>query len=356
MAFVFSIKDTYRQAVEAASGGKNTVMYDDQGYPSIMVRIPKFYLDEVIPGAPHQVHPAFIVNGVEKNEIWIGKYLATVYNGRAYSLPGQDPAVNINFDTARQYCTNKGPGWHLMTNAEWAAIALWCRKANLMPRGNTNNGASTGAPYERGVLAPNQSSTYRTLTGSGPASWNHDGTPDGIADLCGNVWEWVDGLKLVGGRIYVHPDNTYTVGNQQGKVDGWVDTQLYFDNTTPGDADQTNHDVGGDPVINSERVNPMYTGGETDAYYGHSAVQFQSLTAAAGVTVPDLLKWLAIFPVDNGDHGGDLVWVRNYGERLPRRGGLWSHGADAGVFALDLRNPRSFANWGTGLRPAYIAP
>ena len=41
MAFTFSIKDTYRQAVEAASGGKQTVLYDDKGYPSIMNVIPK---------------------------------------------------------------------------------------------------------------------------------------------------------------------------------------------------------------------------------------------------------------------------------------------------------------------------
>ncbi len=40
MPFVFSIKDSYRQAVEAATGGKCTVMYDDQGYPSIMVLFP----------------------------------------------------------------------------------------------------------------------------------------------------------------------------------------------------------------------------------------------------------------------------------------------------------------------------
>lgn len=66
MAFIYSIKDTYRAAVEAASGGKNTVMYDDQGNPSIMVVIPKFYLNDVITGAPHTVHPAFVVNGIEK--------------------------------------------------------------------------------------------------------------------------------------------------------------------------------------------------------------------------------------------------------------------------------------------------
>ncbi len=355
MPFVFSIKDTYRQAVEAATGGKNTVMYDDQGYPSIMVRIPKFYLDEVITGAPHQVHPAFLVNGVEKSEIWISKYLNIVHNGRAYSLPGQDPAHYVNFDIARNYCFAKGPGWHLMTNAEWAAIALWCRKAGLMPRGNTANGASSDATYERGVLAPtNESGAYRTLTGSGPATWNHDGMPEGIADLCGNVWEWVDGLKLVNGRIYVHPDNNYMVGNVQGSVDGWQDTQLYFDNTTPGDATTTDHDVGGDPILSADRTNPMYTGGDGDTYYGWSQVRFQTLTAETGVTVPDLFKWLALYPADTGDHGGDNLWVRNYGERLPFRGGRWGFGSGAGVFALDLCCVRSGSGGGIGFRAAFI--
>ena len=353
MAFVFSIKDTYRQAVEAATGGKNTVMYDDQGYPSIMVRIPKFYLDEVITGAPHQVHPAFLVNGVEKSEIWISKYLNVVHNGRAYSLPGQDPANSLNFDTASNACAAKGPGWHLMTNAEWAAIALWCRKAGLMPRGNTANGASSDATYERGVKATT-GTDYRTLTGSGPASWNHDGTPDGIADLCGNVWEWVDGLKLVNGRIYVHNDNDYDTGNTEGSVDGWVDTQLYFDNTTAGDADTTSHDVGGDPILSSDRTNPMYTGGDVNNYYGWSQVQFQALTAEDGVTVPDLFKWLALYPADTGDHGGDNLWVRNYGERLPLRGGCWNNGAGAGVFALYLNAPWLGAGADIGFRSAFI--
>src|SRR5690606_12542231 len=123
MAFVFSIKDSYRQAVEAATGGRNTVMYDDRGYPSIMVAIPQFRLSDIFPEWPNVVHPAFIVNGVEKSEIWISKYQNVVYDGRAYSLPGQDPRTSITFDAARAACFAKGPGWHLMTNAEWAAVA-----------------------------------------------------------------------------------------------------------------------------------------------------------------------------------------------------------------------------------------
>ena len=39
-------------------------------------------------------------------------------------------------------------------------------------------------------------------------------------------------------------------------------------------------------------------------------------------------------------------------ERLPIRGGNWNNGANAGVFALNLNNPRSNANSNIGFRPA----
>ena len=128
MAFVFSIKDTYRQAVEAATGGKNTVMYDDKGNPSVMVAIPRFNIGDVIAGGPATPHPAFIVNGVTKDVIYISKYQNIVHDSRAYSAAFQDPANSLNFDSALNYCKNKGAGWHLMTNAEWAAVALWCKQ------------------------------------------------------------------------------------------------------------------------------------------------------------------------------------------------------------------------------------
>ena len=143
--------DAIKLAVEAATGGKNTVLFDDLGNPSIMVRIPKFKISDVIQGGSNSVHPAFIVNGVEKDEIFISKYQNIVVNDRAYSLPMQDPKVYIDFDTARKACENKGKGWHLMTNAEWAAIALWCKKNGYFPRGNNNYGSDVSYPHEKGV-------------------------------------------------------------------------------------------------------------------------------------------------------------------------------------------------------------
>ena len=74
MAFTFSIKDTYRQAVEAASGGKQTVLYDDKGYPSIMNIIPKLSYKDVGLSDSTKALPAFMVDDAEKPEI-LRRYL-----------------------------------------------------------------------------------------------------------------------------------------------------------------------------------------------------------------------------------------------------------------------------------------
>lgn len=356
MTFVLSVKDTYRQAVEAATGGKNTVMYDDKGNPSIMVFIPRFNISDVITGGANVPHPAFVVNGVVKDGIWVSKYQNIVYDNRAYSIPFQDPKTYVNYDQAKQYCANKGAGWHLMTNAEWAALALWAKKNGTMPRGNNQYGSDVAAPYERGREASKDGTkTGRVLTGSGPASWSHDGTNAGVFDLNGNVWEWVDGLKLLEGKIYVHQDNNFGTAESAGKASGWVDTGVYFDNTQPGDNTQTDHAVPGNPILGAERTNPMYTGdASSNPYYGGSGTTFETLAAKSGFTVPDLLKYLAIAPID-ANHGGDYLYVRNYGERLPTRGGGWDIGANAGVFYLNLSNARMRSDSNIGFRSAYVA-
>lgn len=359
MAFIFSIKDSYRAMVEAATGGKNTVMYDDQGNPSIMVVIPKFNLADVITGAAATPHPAFIVNGVTKDAIYVSKYQNVVTGSRAYSLPMQDPANSLTFDSAKTYCQNKGQGWHLMTNAEWAAIALWTKKNGYMPRGNNNYGSDISASHEVGKATYMSDATHigRVATGSGPASWAHDNTNEGIFDLNGNVWEWVGGLRLNNGEIQIIQNNDAAIYNaDQTSTSALWKAILATDGSlvAPGTAGTLKLDYTAAPTAGSgsiEIATTITNAQPDDTAYGSKS--FETLTAHVGITVPDLMKALALAPID-ASHGGDIFQFRNNGERLPFRGGHWINGANAGVFGLYLPTPRSYVSPGIGFRSAFV--
>ena len=205
----FYSPDVLRKAVEAGSGGRETVLYDDLGNPSIFVIIPGGNIEafsgiEAGLGATSTgVHPAFIKGEQVRNEIFIGKYESIVVNNRAVSVPGVNPSY-VNFDNALLYCRNKGPGFHLMTYSEKAYLNLWCRQNGFVPKGNTAQGKDYISPYQTGRIADEANIT---LTGSGPAAWRHDGTFQGISDLVGNLQEWLAGLRLHNGQINVIENN-----------------------------------------------------------------------------------------------------------------------------------------------------
>ncbi|MFU0784483.1 MAG: FGE-sulfatase domain-containing protein [Thermoanaerobacterium thermosaccharolyticum] len=346
--------DMLKLAVEGLSGGKNTIILDDRGMPSFMVRIPKYKNSDLISGATENIHPAFIVDGVEKDEILISKYQNIVKDDRAYSLPLMDPKVYVDFDQAKQYSENKGLGWHLLTNAERAAIALWCKK-NGMPRGNNNYGSDYSAPHEKGIETygggdPHQ--TYRVATGSGPASWAHDGTTDGIYDLNGNVREWIGGMRLMDGEIQIIPYNNAAMHvNQDEGSTLWKAILEDGSIVDPGTAgtlkyDATNADGSGNIQIGTDVVNQT----AEDLYASQT---FETVAAKSGITVPNILKLLGLAPIDS-NHGGGFIYMRNLGERLPNFGGDWSNSSGAGVFSLYLYSPRSASNSNLGFRSAYV--
>jgi sulfatase modifying factor 1 len=346
-----------RRGLLTAGGSATRVLYDAAGNANYMVAIPRFNLNQIDPTWPATPHPAFIVNGATKDRIWIGKYQAAAIAGKAVSQPGLIPWININFANSLAACAAMGPGWHLMTNTEWAAVALWCWKAGFQPRGNTNWGLSSDLTSEGGVRGDGltngtASGDGKTYSGSGPIGWNHDRKSDGIADLCGNVWEWVGGLRTNGGEINVLADNNAADNTKDQAVGSAEWKAILADGSlvAPGTASALKYDGTAADGTGTAQIDDTidYQSGGT----GYTSNTFAN--TQADLTVPPVLKYLALFPVAASGLGGDYLYTRNVGERLPFRGGGWFGGASAGVFDLYLNNARSFADTYLGFRPAFV--
>lgn len=362
--------DDLKLAVEALSGGKNTVLFDDdmgtggESYPSIMARISQFSSLSVLTGAPDAPHSMFVIDDIPYPELMFSKFINVTINGRAYSLPAQDPRVYVTFDQAKAACEAKGRGWHLTTNAEYAGTALWCKQNAFMPRGNNYYGGDYTARHEQGSVCYtyNDGGTIRkgrTLTGSGPVTWNHDGTSAGICDLNGLVYEWGGGARVKNGEIQVIPHNNAAKHIDQSDTSvQWM--AILPDGTfvAPGTANTLKYDsvsAGTVGSVGAAQLNTVISNSNAPASGddGYTYNTFETLTAKAGVNVPIILKLLGLFPVDSS-HGGDGLWVRNYGERLPLRGGSWGNTPGAGVFALNLYNTRALSYHTVGFRAAFV--
>ena len=364
--------DSARFALEAATGGKNTLISDDTGLPSVMVRIPMFLRSDVLPGEADEPCYAFIVGGRVLDCIYVSKYINIIKNGRAYSLPGRDPAHTVSIGEARAACAAKGRGWHLMTNAEWAAIAHWCVKNGTPPRGNSNFGRCHDHPHERGVLARQRrgegpEDEMRTLTGTGPDSWNHDGTASGIADLNGNIWEFVSGLRIVNGEIQVIPDNDSAMNVDESAhsplwravlQDGSLALPgspgtLKYDGVSPGLSSPDDRITGDGYRLSTELRNPNYTGPERDvSHRAYGMMNFFDMQCSPGVSAPQRLVELGLFPRRDYRDGGHF-FLRNYGVRYAARGGSWYDRAGGGIWDVYMRETDAFRFPDMGFRAVY---
>jgi len=360
--------DYLREIVETASNGAATVLYDDLGFPSMMYVL----RGPILAGHIHpdmggttlgtDEFPAFNVNNVVKNEIFISMFKMTSFNGtsyhgsgtgwRAVSWPGLYPTGSLDYDVNKTLHTSKGPGWHMMNIWERALIMWLSMKMNTEPRGNTSYGRSheSGYEYECAVrsdgLAPGTASgTAKHRNGSGPSTWSHNRERWGIHDLVGSMYEWTDLMKTIDGLIYMPNDNYFDLAEAS-----WPSQGVYIDNTVAGS--------GGAPILNTSRENAL-----TDPNYTYTT--HSSLAMTAEYNALDLIvrqRMLQTGIAHKIASAGTNPWspkgtliMRNYGERLPRCGGYWDNSSHAGLASLFLEYPRSTEYYGAGSRSCYIA-
>ncbi len=352
----------HKKAIEDASGGRNTILTDAQGNTNIMVRIPRFNYEDLnakileLTGADLQLGNGtptmFMTNGVPRGEVYIAKYLASVgANGGCSVVGGVQPLHSVNYDIAKGLCTAKGAGWHMMSIHEWAAIAFWSLANGSVPRGNTNYGRSHENKLETARRSDNgmpgdTAGNGRTDTGKGPDAWAHDHGAFGIQDLVGNVWEWLDQMKLDDGQIITTLDNDPSIAEVN-----WHRHGAYFD--SPSD-NQTGTGNVGAPILNNavtKRNGPVDD--DSHDYPYMNVGNFAGITKGASYTPSEILRRLLIEAASaTSVHGA--IYARNYGDRLPRRGGHGDSGSNAGLGALSLNNARSNESSYIGFRPAFF--
>lgn len=322
-------KDRLRQSVESASGGRNTIIYDAQGNPNTMVVIPRYNLEYLPFGLTAGTHPAFLTNGVPRSEIFVAKYLASAVGAGTQVMAGQVPLTYVNFDASRSLCTSKGVGWSLSSAHVWSAVALLSIANGTQPRGNTYYGRSHEKTFETGRRhdgsAPGDTAgVASTLTGSGPESWYHDGTYFGVCDLVGNVWEWVDQLKIVDGRIISTLDNNSALSEAS-----WTQHQAFL-----------------------SAVSDIQLSGVAGVAGSSSVANRENMVKQASYVSSNLLKTLLVEPL--GETIAGALYVNTEGERIALRGGNWNSTSGTGLGSLYLTYARSATGAAVGFRPAFV--
>lgn len=337
----------------------NEVLFDDQGMPSIMVKIPKQTYAQLGLGASTSTFPAWIVNGQEVDYIYISKYMNIVKNSRAYSLPGQDYANNMTFDQARQYCENKGAGWHLMTALEWGALIAWCENNGFIPLGNCAYGKyHTETNYKAIPMTKDGSGNIlHTAGGTGPLTWYHDQTPSGIADLCGNGWEWTGGIRTVKGELQILVNNNAAdSGNSQAAdAAGWKAIKA-SDGTliTPNGSGTTSGSVKMDWVSSKLQYNTSIS---TQADTSRNCL-FKDINCHSniGTAAKDLLIALGMHPKASSliTTYSNCYFNNGADERAFFRGGTYNSSSSFGFASFIGYNGRDYRHSDIGFRAAFV--
>ena len=300
------------------------VVYDKNGLPNMMLKV------ENTAPTKEQADPIFIVKGVEYDSVYLSRFLNSAVGDQVVSLPFRDPLASINMDDAIQRIRQKGEGWHLLTNCEWQYIKDTTRPGT---HGNTSFGKYHGDDAERGVL----SEYGRTETGSGPASWYHNGDKEtGIADTIGNVWKIVSGIRLKRGKLEYMANNDAAAPDADLSEESTEFLEVLVD---------------GSPVKIGPGENGMMI--TTEEVEGWDCVERGDVCIDLK-TVPDILKDIGIITDDTETETDIFAADAELDEAICFVGANWHSASNSGPSALNLYYPRTDAGAVFGLFSALL--
>ena len=181
----------------------------------VMVEIPKFYYkftnisngyelrisNTKIEGSDCYAHK---VGGVEKDFIYIAKYLGYIDGNKMRSRSGVSPSGNYTISQFRQYANNVGSGYQPNNYLSRTAVLI----LYLIAYKNLNSQQALGYGYANGNSSSHQTGGTNT---KGLVYGESGGKQQmcflGIEDFWGNMYQFVDGMKLNGYNIMVATNN-----------------------------------------------------------------------------------------------------------------------------------------------------
>lgn len=239
-----TLQSDLKRTVEAASGGKQTVLFTPSGQPTfvnVLKRADFKASDDpllVAIGVTSGDHPAFKVGSRTLDKIYVGTYPTTLVNDELVSQPynAATGISNISETSAGlpTWVANTGLNAHVATVAELNLLKSLVRKSGFNPYGNDEfKGASLVNPTQKGVrvdgLAVGSANTTTTttvgaqlsgaiLTGSGTVGFRTENTPTGISDLGAGYVTPIRGVRIIKGevQVYANPTLKNTADNAEG--------------------------------------------------------------------------------------------------------------------------------------------